>query len=207
MNDVVAVTKPRRETRWNLLGCPKHPNRSQPLMGRRSLYCGDICCLTIFFPIIDTCLSCDDSARQRGATVSRWRFFCVIFTSCIFSEQISDLHSKFPLRPHHVWCGMVHIHSATSEIRRGKKKKKEERRKKKKPQDENIMSASATQGGHNKWKMKINQAQSEYKHSLTFRVRAVLSKQRTPCTGCKSAQQCTTRGTPTIPSVTSGSVQ
>jgi len=39
---------------------------------------------------------------------------------------------------------MVDIHSATAEVRRGKK---EER--KKKPEDENIMSASATQGGHN----------------------------------------------------------
>jgi len=37
---------------------------------------------------------------------------------------------------------MVDIQSATAEIRRGK------RRKKKKPQDENIMSASATQGIH-----------------------------------------------------------
>jgi len=43
-------------------------------------------------------------------------------------------------------CGnMVDIQSPTAEIRRGKK---EERYKK--PQDENIMSASATQGGHKK---------------------------------------------------------
>ena len=32
-----AVTMPRRETRWNLQGCPKLANRSQPLVGRRSL--------------------------------------------------------------------------------------------------------------------------------------------------------------------------
>jgi len=43
-------------------------------------------------------------------------------------------------------CGsMVDIQSPTAEIRRGNKKE----RKKKKPQDENIMSASATHGGHN----------------------------------------------------------
>ena len=42
---------------------------------------------------------------------------------------------------------MVDIQSATAEIRRGKKKK----------QDKNIMSASATQGGHNKSKQ-INEA-------------------------------------------------
>jgi len=39
---------------------------------------------------------------------------------------------------------MVDIHSATAEVRRGKK-----RRKKKK----NVMSASATQGGHKKYKI------------------------------------------------------
>jgi len=39
---------------------------------------------------------------------------------------------------------MVDIQSATAEIRRGKKKKEEERRNRTK----NIMSASATQGGH-----------------------------------------------------------
>jgi len=38
---------------------------------------------------------------------------------------------------------MAHIQSATTEIRQGKKKKK---------QDENIMSESAAQGGHNKTK-------------------------------------------------------
>ena len=43
-------------------------------------------------------------------------------------------------------CGsMVDTQSATADIRRRKKKER-----KKKPQDENIMSASATQGGHNK---------------------------------------------------------
>jgi len=36
-----AVTLPRRETRWNLLGCPKLANRSQPLVGLNSPYCED----------------------------------------------------------------------------------------------------------------------------------------------------------------------
>jgi len=40
---------------------------------------------------------------------------------------------------------MVDIQSPTAEIRRGKKKKKM------KPQGKNIMSASATQGGHNNY--------------------------------------------------------
>jgi len=50
-----AVTKPRRETRWNLHGCPKQPNRSQPLVGRSSPYCEDMwgryCCLINFFQL------------------------------------------------------------------------------------------------------------------------------------------------------------
>jgi len=45
-------------------------------------------------------------------------------------------------------CGsMVDIQSAAAEIRRGRKKEEEDR---KKPHGKNIMSASATQGGHNK---------------------------------------------------------
>jgi len=70
-----------------------------------------------------------------------WRFFA----SCISSEprdHISDLHSKFALGPH-TMC-MADVQSATAEIRRGKKKKR-----KKEKNDENIMSASATQVGHN----------------------------------------------------------
>jgi len=62
-------------------------------------------------------------------------------------QYISDLHSKFALRPHHVWKYGRHPICA-AEIRRGIKKTEERRRKK--PQDKNIMSASATQGGHKK---------------------------------------------------------
>jgi len=61
-------------------------NRSQPSMGWYVPYCGDIwrryCCLTSFFPIFITCLSCEDIARQSCAMVPRWRYFA----SCIFSE-------------------------------------------------------------------------------------------------------------------------
>jgi len=67
-----------------------------------------------------------------------WRFFAFCI-SASHVQHISDMHSKF-------MCGsMVDIQSATAEISRGKRKKEEE-------QDENIMSTSATQGGHNnKW--------------------------------------------------------
>jgi len=38
--------------------------------------------LTKFFPIIDTCLSCEDTALQSCAMVTKWRYFA----SCICSE-------------------------------------------------------------------------------------------------------------------------
>jgi len=104
-----AVTLSRRETRWNLQGCPKLANRSQPLVGRGSPYCenmwGIYCYLANFFPIADTCLSYEDIARQMCGIVRRWWFFAS-FLRPVFPESrvqhISDLHSKFALRPHHV---------------------------------------------------------------------------------------------------------
>jgi len=105
-------------------GCPKLVNRSQPLVGRSSPCCKDMyrryCCFTIFFPIVNMCLCCEDIARQSCAIVSRWRFLAT-FLHTVFSarrvQHISDLHRKFTLRPHHVWkygrhliCGSLKIH-------------------------------------------------------------------------------------------------
>jgi len=54
-------------------------------------------------------------------------------------------------------------------------------------------------------KTALNRAPSEYKHSLTFRIRVMLSQRRYLCTDCKSAQYCTTKGHPLpFPQVTSG---
>jgi len=78
-----AVTLATRETRWNLQECPKLANRSQPLVGRSSPYYEDMwrryCCLTSFFPIVDTCLSCEDIVRQNCGMVPRWRLFADFF--------------------------------------------------------------------------------------------------------------------------------
>jgi len=44
-------------------------------------------------------------------------------------QHISDVHSKFALKPHHVCTGsMVDIQSRTAEIRRGRKRKKKKDR-------------------------------------------------------------------------------
>ena len=96
-----------------LPGGPKLTKRSQTLVGRSSPYCGpgDMLrryrCLTSFFPIVDTCLSWEDIARQSCWMVPRWRLFGDDFLRPVFSvsraQHVSDLHSKFALRPHHVW--------------------------------------------------------------------------------------------------------
>jgi len=79
--------------------------------------------------------------------VPRWWLFGY-FLRPVFSarraQHVSDLHSKFTLRPHHVW--KYGRHSISDRWDEARKK----RRRKKKPQDENIVSASAMQGGHNK---------------------------------------------------------
>jgi len=67
---------------------------------------GHIAAQQVFFPIVDTCLSYEDTAQQICAMVPRWRFLAtflhpVFSASCV--QHISDLHAKFALRPHHVW--------------------------------------------------------------------------------------------------------
>jgi len=72
-----AVALPRRETRWNLQGCPKLDNRSTPLVSRSSPYYKDMwrkyCYLLFnnFFGIVHACLSCEDIAPQTCAMVRR----------------------------------------------------------------------------------------------------------------------------------------
>jgi len=100
-----AVMLPRCETRWNLLGYPKLANGSQPLVGQSSPYCGDMwrrcCCWTSFFPIVDTCLSCEDTARHIFAMVPKWRFFA----SCIFSEpRVAHFRPAFQIRSRATPC-------------------------------------------------------------------------------------------------------
>jgi len=45
-------------------------------------HAGDIAAKQVFFPIVDTCLTCEDTARQSCAMVPKMRFFA----SCIFHE-------------------------------------------------------------------------------------------------------------------------
>ena len=85
-----AVTKPKRETRWNLQGCPKLTKRSQPLVGRSSPYYGAMwrryCCLTSFF---SDCRYMPYLRRYSPTKLwdgAQMAIFGDFFASCIFSE-------------------------------------------------------------------------------------------------------------------------
>ena len=136
-----AVMLSRRESRWNLQGCPKLTKRSQPLVGRSSLYYEDMWrkyrCLTSFF---SDCRYMPQLRRYSPIKLSDGAKMA-IFLRPVFSasrvQHISDMHSKFALRPHHVWKYGRHPISDRWDLAR--KKKKKERRQK--SQGKNIMSA------------------------------------------------------------------
>ena len=101
-----AVILPRRKTRWNVQGCPKLANRSQPLVGRSSPYYEDVWgryrCLTNFFQLLIHALA----VKIQADKVVRWcqnGDFLRPVISASLVQHISDMDSKFALRPHHVW--------------------------------------------------------------------------------------------------------
>jgi len=103
MSDVGAVTKPRRETHWNLLGFPKLANRSQPLVGRSSPYCEDIwrryCRLTSFFRMSTYALVAKTYSHTKLCDGAQMVIFGVIFASCIFSEpRAAHFRHTFQIR-------------------------------------------------------------------------------------------------------------
>ena len=108
-----AVTLPRRESRRNLQGCLKLVNRSQPLVGRSSPYYGDMwrtyCGLTSFFsdcPYMPSLRRYSPTKLCDGAQMANFGDFLGPAFPASHMQQISDMHSKFALRPHHVWnCG------------------------------------------------------------------------------------------------------
>jgi len=97
-----AETLSRRET-VETFGCPKLVNRCQPLVGQSSPYCEDMwrryCCLTFFFTIVNTCLSCEDIARQSCAMVPRWRFLAT-FLRPVFQRAVCSRFQTCMLNSH-----------------------------------------------------------------------------------------------------------
>jgi len=102
-----AVTLPRRKSCWNVQASPKLANRSQPLVGRSSRYYEDMwrryCCLTSFF---SDCRYMPQLRRYSPTKLSDGAKMAT-FLHPVFSasrmQHITDMHSKFALRPHHVW--------------------------------------------------------------------------------------------------------
>jgi len=100
-----AVTLPRRESRWNLQGCPKLANRSQLLVGRSLPYYEDMwkryCCLTSF----SDCRYMPQLRRHSPTKLCDGAKM-TIYLRPVFAasrvQHILDMHSKFALRPHHV---------------------------------------------------------------------------------------------------------
>ena len=93
-----------------LAGMPKTTGPISAVSGPKfTILCGHmekISLLNSIFPIVDRCLSCEHIARQSCAMVPRWRYLAT-FLRPVFSasrvQQVSDLHLKFALRPHHMW--------------------------------------------------------------------------------------------------------
>ena len=104
-----AVTLQRREPRWNFAGVPETTSTISVASGPKFTilweHVEEILLLNKFFPILDTCFSCEDIARQSCAMVPWWWFFDD-FSSPIFAarpaQHVWDLRLKLALRPHHV---------------------------------------------------------------------------------------------------------
>jgi len=103
-----AVMLPRRKTRRNPLKFAGVPQTRQQISAVADVhhiirtYGGGLLFNKFFFPIVDTCLSSEDITRQSCAMVPKWRFFLRPVFAASRVQHISDLHSKFALRPHQV---------------------------------------------------------------------------------------------------------
>ena len=106
---VLCSNTPKARNPLKLPGVPQTNERiSAASSPNFTILCGhveEILLLNTLFPIVDTCLSCEDIARRSCAMVPRWRFLA-IFLRLVFAvsreQHISDLHSKFALGPRHV---------------------------------------------------------------------------------------------------------
>jgi len=103
-----ALTPPRRETVEISWGAPNYRidlSRYWAEVHHIMRHVEEILLLSNFFSDCRRVLVAK-IARQSCAMVPRWRFLA-IFLRPVFSasrlQHISDLHSKFALRPHHVW--------------------------------------------------------------------------------------------------------
>jgi len=79
---------------------------SWPKFTALSEYVDDVLLFNNSFPIVDTCLNCEDIVRHSCTTVPRRRTFGDFLGPAFPAshvQHILDMHSKFALRPHHLW--------------------------------------------------------------------------------------------------------
>ena len=112
------------------VGVPQTPEQisavSRPKFTILSGHVEEILLLNKFFPIVDTCLSCEDIARQSCAMVPRWRLFGDFLRPVYLQRAARSTFQTCILNLHygHAMCrSMVEIQSVAAEIRRGKKRK------------------------------------------------------------------------------------
>ena len=92
---------------------------------------------------LDSWIAAAEEVSPTKCDGAKMAIFGDFFASCISAsrvQHISDLHSKFALRPHHVWKYGRQT-SSVRPLRLGEERKKDtrRRRRRKKLQDENIM--------------------------------------------------------------------
>jgi len=87
-----------------LPGMPQTNKTISAASGRSSPYCEDIwrryCCLTSFFPIVDTCLTGEDIARQSCSMVPRCRFLATFFRVLHLQRAACSTFQKCILNSH-----------------------------------------------------------------------------------------------------------
>ena len=116
----------KMRNRLKLAGVPQTRQRISAVSGPKfAVLWGHVeeILIQVFFPIVNTCLSCKDMSRQSCAMASRWRIFGDFFV-LHFHRAVCSTFQTWILNLHygHTVCGsVVDIQSATAEIRRGKK--------------------------------------------------------------------------------------
>ena len=127
--DCRAVTLPRRETRWNLQGCPKLVNRSQPLVGQSTpLLWGhleDILLLNRFFSDCWYVAQLRKYSPTKLCDGAQMAIFGDFFASCVFSEpRVEDFRPASEIRTKTTPCVEVWQTSNLRRLRLGEEKKR-----------------------------------------------------------------------------------
>jgi len=94
---VLCSNAAKTRNQLKLAAVPQTNEQISATSGRSSPYYDDMwrryCCLTRFLPTVNTCLSCEDIARQRCPMVHRWRIFgnFLRLFSASHVQHVSDL--------------------------------------------------------------------------------------------------------------------